>query len=113
MYVCVQDARFDSGMDAIENYRSKSILCVPILNVNQQVIGVARGVNKGGEVNPQPFDPSDVRIFRTYLAFCGICLINAQLYNRSRLESKRSKVRKIPNQFYYFILFSTLPYFFE
>lgn len=87
-----QDPRFDSAVDAIEDYKSKSILCVPILNVNQQVIGVARGVNKGGEANPQPFDPTDIRIFRTYLAFCGICLINAQLYNRSRLESKRSKV---------------------
>ena len=79
-------------MDAIKDYKTKSILCVPILDVNQEVIGVARGVNKGGELSPQPFDPSDIRIFRTYLAFCGICLINAQLYNRSRLESKRSKV---------------------
>ncbi len=73
-------------------YHIQSSLCIPIWNVNQEVIGVAQAVNKGGERDAQAFDHLDMRMSRTYLAFCGICLMNARLYNRSRLESKRSKV---------------------
>ncbi|XP_063714576.1 cGMP-specific 3',5'-cyclic phosphodiesterase-like isoform X3 [Symsagittifera roscoffensis] len=110
-----EDERFLRGTDdglLPPSYAVNNMLCVPVLNVSQEVIGVAQVINKqrkpqnmttsldvtkelrtnGCEPPTEAFNARDARLCRTYLAFCGICLMNAKLYNRSRLESKRSKV---------------------
>ena len=46
-------------------------------------------VYPGGKVS---FTAEDERLFTDYLAFAGIGLMNAQLFEMSILENKRSKI---------------------
>ena len=73
-------------------YRTRSMMCHPILDGNSEVIGVAQVINKGGHANSEVFGPGDEAIVEQYLPFCGIGLRNAQLYERSQLEVKRNQV---------------------
>ncbi|KAL7981945.1 hypothetical protein Chor_001002 [Crotalus horridus] len=56
-----------------------------------EVVGVAQAINKksgGGGT----FTEQDEKDFAAYLAFCGIVLHNAQLYETSLLENRRNQV---------------------
>ena len=73
-------------------YRTRTMMCHPILDSNQEVIGVAQVINKGGHEASAPFRSTDEAVVEKYLPFCGIGLRNAQLYERSQLEVKRNQV---------------------
>lgn len=74
-------------------YHTRSMLCLPIKDSNNEVIGVAQVINKQGD-HEATFTAHDSRVFAGYLQFCGIGLKNAQLYERSQLEIKRNQVRQ-------------------
>ncbi|XP_064594905.1 dual 3',5'-cyclic-AMP and -GMP phosphodiesterase 11-like isoform X2 [Liolophura sinensis] len=86
-----EDPRFNDEIDTKTGYKTRSIISMPIKDSEGDVIGVAQAVNK---ISPQdePFDEHDEKVFASYLAFCGIGLKNAQLYERSLLENKRNQV---------------------
>nr|CAH8869984.1 unnamed protein product [Trichobilharzia regenti] len=111
------DPRFNDSVDRITGYRTHCLLCMPIKNVDGKVLGVALVINKKKsmdqrqqennqgiapvqstsdprEVNTKHawFTDEDVKIFQSYVAFCGIGLHNAQIYQQSRLETYRSQV---------------------
>ncbi|GFT58005.1 dual 3',5'-cyclic-AMP and -GMP phosphodiesterase 11 [Nephila pilipes] len=87
---CYQDDRFNSRVDQKTGYTTHNMLCMPILDVDGEVKGVAQIINKcGGE---EPFMDADEKVFSRYLQFCGIGLRNAELYERSELENKRNQV---------------------
>ena len=73
-------------------YRTRSMMCHPILDSHGEVIGVAQVINKGGHSDAQVFGAKDEAVVEKYLPFCGIGLRNAQLYERSQLEVKRNQV---------------------
>lgn len=73
-------------------YRTRSMMCHPILDSNSEVIGVAQVINKGSHFDSEVFGLRDEAIVEKYLPFCGIGLRNAQLYERSQLEVKRNQV---------------------
>ncbi|KAI9526682.1 cGMP-specific 3',5'-cyclic phosphodiesterase, partial [Dissostichus eleginoides] len=84
------DPRFNSEVDLITGYRTQSILCLPIKNHRDEVVGVAQAINKKcGE--DSAFTEQDERDFSAYLAFSGIVLHNAQLYETSQLENRRNQ----------------------
>lgn len=83
------DDRFNSEIDCMTGYKTRSMLCMPIKDSNGEVIGVAQVINKQ---QGQCFTPADEKVFESYLQFCGIGLRNAQLYERSQLEVKRNQV---------------------
>uniref|UniRef100_A0A8C0NLQ4 Phosphodiesterase n=2 Tax=Canis lupus familiaris TaxID=9615 RepID=A0A8C0NLQ4_CANLF len=56
-----------------------------------EVVGVAQAINKKSG-NGGTFTEKDEKDFAAYLAFCGIVLHNAQLYETSLLENKRNQV---------------------
>lgn len=87
-----QDERFNHKVDAKTGYHTRSMLCLPIKDSNNEVIGVAQVINKQGD-NEATFTTHDSQVFAGYLQFCGIGLKNAQLYERSQLEIKRNQVR--------------------
>uniref|UniRef100_A0A8D0NHF6 Phosphodiesterase n=1 Tax=Sus scrofa TaxID=9823 RepID=A0A8D0NHF6_PIG len=60
-------------------------------NHREQVVGVAQAINKKSG-NGGTFTEKDEKDFAAYLAFCGIVLHNAQLYETSLLENKRNQV---------------------
>ncbi|XP_046405591.1 dual 3',5'-cyclic-AMP and -GMP phosphodiesterase 11 isoform X2 [Ischnura elegans] len=84
-----KDDRFNHDIDAMTGYKTRTLLCMPIKDLNGDVIGVAQVINKQGESS---FTPNDEKIFSSYLQFCGIGLRNAQLYEKSQLEVKRNQV---------------------
>ncbi|XP_045058751.2 cGMP-specific 3',5'-cyclic phosphodiesterase isoform X3 [Desmodus rotundus] len=86
-----EDPRFNAEVDRITGYRTQSILCMPIKNHREEVVGVAQAINKKSG-NGGTFTEKDEKDFAAYLAFCGIVLHNAQLYETSLLENKRNQV---------------------
>ncbi|XP_071105991.1 dual 3',5'-cyclic-AMP and -GMP phosphodiesterase 11-like isoform X1 [Haliotis cracherodii] len=86
-----EDPRFNSDIDVQMAYKTRSILCMAIKDSDGEVIGVAQAINKIS-VRDEPFDEHDEKVFASYLAFCGIGVKNAQLYERSQLENRRNQV---------------------
>ncbi|CAH2300670.1 cGMP-specific 3, 5 -cyclic phosphodiesterase isoform X1 [Pelobates cultripes] len=86
-----KDSRFNAEVDQITGYKTQSILCMPIKNHREEVVGVAQAINKKSGSNGT-FTEQDEKDFSAYLAFCGIVLHNAQLYETSLLENKRNQV---------------------
>lgn len=85
-----EDPRFNAEVDQITGYKTQSILCLPIKNHRDEVVGVAQAINKNGEDGA--FTEQDEKDFSAYLAFSGIVLHNAQLYETSQLENRRNQV---------------------
>ncbi|KAF2366187.1 GAF domain [Trinorchestia longiramus] len=83
------DERFNHDVDAMTGYRTRSLLCMPIIDSGGEVIGVAQVINKK---DGTCFTLADEKVFEAYLQFCGISIKNAQLYERSQLEVKRNQV---------------------
>ncbi|XP_036407123.1 cGMP-specific 3',5'-cyclic phosphodiesterase isoform X2 [Megalops cyprinoides] len=86
-----EDPRFNAEVDQITGYKTQSILCMPIKNHRDEVVGVAQAINKKCG-NNGTFTEQDEKDFSAYLAFSGIVLHNAQLYETSQLENRRNQV---------------------
>lgn len=86
-----EDSRFNAEVDQITGYKTQSILCMPIKNHREEVVGVAQAINKKCGENAT-FTEQDEKDFSSYLAFSGIVLHNAQLYETSQLENRRNQV---------------------
>lgn len=88
---CYKDSRFNNDIDQKTGYTTRSMLCMPLMDIDGEVIGVAQVINKNGPKGDF-FNGDDEKVFAQYLQFCGIGLRNAQLYERSQLENKRNQV---------------------
>ncbi|XP_076327227.1 dual 3',5'-cyclic-AMP and -GMP phosphodiesterase 11-like isoform X2 [Tachypleus tridentatus] len=55
---CYQDSRFNNLVDQKTGYTTRSMLCMPISNIEGEVMGVAQVINKYGP-NGEPFDHND------------------------------------------------------
>uniref|UniRef100_A0A8C5ET00 Phosphodiesterase n=1 Tax=Gouania willdenowi TaxID=441366 RepID=A0A8C5ET00_GOUWI len=86
-----EDPRFNAEVDLITGYKTQSILCLPIKNHREEVVGVAQAINKKCGLDGA-FTEQDEKDFSAYLAFSGIVLHNAQLYETSQLENRRNQV---------------------
>ncbi|XP_077864639.1 cGMP-specific 3',5'-cyclic phosphodiesterase-like [Saccoglossus kowalevskii] len=85
-----EDPRFNREIDLKTGYKTHSILCMPICSHEGEVIGVAQIINKiSGD---HEFTAKDQEVFQNYLTFCGIGLMNAQLFEMSVLEYKRNQM---------------------
>ncbi|XP_030375868.1 cGMP-specific 3',5'-cyclic phosphodiesterase [Scaptodrosophila lebanonensis] len=66
---------------------TQAILCMPIVNAQKTVIGVAQLINKAKGV---PFTESDASIFEAFAIFCGLGIHNTQMYeNACKLMAKQ------------------------
>ncbi|KAH8267291.1 hypothetical protein KR018_004747 [Drosophila ironensis] len=66
---------------------TQAILCMPIVNAQKTVIGVAQLINKANGV---PFTESDASIFEAFAIFCGLGIHNTQMYeNACKLMAKQ------------------------
>ncbi|XP_060078582.1 cGMP-specific 3',5'-cyclic phosphodiesterase-like isoform X2 [Ylistrum balloti] len=84
------DPRFNQDVDKKTGYRTHSILCMPILSYDEEIVGVAQIINKVD--GPHEFTVQDEEYFRRYLIFCGIGITNAQLFEMSVQEYKRNQL---------------------
>ena len=82
-----KDYRFNPEVDKKTGYRTKTILCMPIKNFNQEIIGVFQVLNKFDET----FTIDDEDLLVAIASSAGISLENAQLFEKQRkmLEEQR------------------------
>ena len=82
-----KDPRFNPDVDKKTGYRTRTILCLPIKNFNQEIIGVFQVLNKFDET----FTIDDEDLLIAIASSAGISLENAQLFERQRkmLEEQR------------------------
>ncbi|XP_039763172.1 probable 3',5'-cyclic phosphodiesterase pde-5 isoform X3 [Pararge aegeria] len=82
------DDRFDSELDKVTGYTTRSILCMPI-KFGEEVIGVVEMINK---LNNCIFNNEDEVAFQNTSIFFGLALNNAKLYNDIKRNEQRYKV---------------------
>ncbi len=91
------DLRFNPGFDKQTGFFTRSILCVPILNKDNKVIGVTQVLNKIGGI----FTDEDEQRLKAFTAQISIALENSKLfddvqrvksYNDSMLQSMSNGV---------------------
>lgn len=83
------DPRFNREIDDKTGFRTKSILCTPIFDNNEEVIAVTQLVNKKDGTE---FDDRDVKSLLVFAAYCGLALHNAQLHEQVRRDARRHQV---------------------
>ncbi len=71
------DPRFNAAVDKATNYRTKSILCMPIVNKAGVAIGVTQTINKYDGM----FTQKDEARLRAFTVQAAISLENAQLFD--------------------------------
>ena len=74
------DKRFNPEVDKKTGYRTKTILCMPIKNFNQDIIGVFQVLNKFDET----FTIDDEDLLVAIASSAGISLENAQLFEHQK-----------------------------
>jgi phosphoserine phosphatase RsbU/P len=78
------DPRFNAAVDLLTGYRTRSMVCVPLL-YRDRVIGVVQGINKlGGGV----FSEDDLEMFSLLGAQAAVAIANARLH-RQALDKQR------------------------
>ena len=82
------DKRFNPDVDKETGYRTKNMLCMPIKNFNQEIIGVFQVLNKFDEY----FTPEDEDLLVAIASNAGISLENAQLFERQRKLLEEQKI---------------------
>lgn len=66
---------------------ARTLLCMPIINGQKTLIGVAQLINKA---NGTPFTDCDVSLFEAFAIFCGLGIHNTQMYeNACKLMAKQ------------------------
>ncbi|CAF3850878.1 unnamed protein product [Rotaria sp. Silwood2] len=81
------DERFNRDIDQKTGYKTKTLLCMPIM-IQGNVIGVVQMVNKKNG----HFTKSDEESFETFAVYCGLALHHASLYDRIRRSEQKCKV---------------------
>ena len=90
-----EDARFEPDVDRRLGYRTRTLLCLPILNKSNDVVGVLQLLNKSSG----PFNTEDSNFLRALSVHCAIAIENAQLHrellNKQKLERDLALARSI------------------
>jgi len=81
------DPRFNQEVDRETGYRTRSILCLPVVNKHDQVIGVVQVLNKIGGV----FTGRDERRLRLLCTQSAIALENARMFEAILTERNYSE----------------------
>ena len=97
------DPRWHSGVDSISGYKTRSILCVPLL-VQGQVIGALETLNK----RDGPFTEDDQRLLASLADLAAQCIENARLHEQlqqstQRLQEAYDEVQKLDELKSFFI----------
>jgi sigma-B regulation protein RsbU (phosphoserine phosphatase) len=81
------DARFYPGVDQQTGFRSRSILCVPLVR-NGQEIGVLQLLNPVGR---QAFDEHDLEALTAYATLAAAAIDKLRALERQRIEERRAQ----------------------
>lgn len=81
---CYSDSRFNRSIDLKTNFRTKSMICVPMLR-KDKLIGVIQVINR---ISGTMFNKVDLDIFQTLASQCAIAIENAKLI-KEQIESEK------------------------
>ncbi len=79
-----QDARFDASWDLENGYRTRSMLCQPVLDREDNLVAVAQVLNKNGGW----FSVADEELLATILSMAAISIVNARLAEKLAANNK-------------------------
>lgn len=82
-----KDPRFDPTTDIKTGYETRNILCLPVFNSANELIGVTQLINK----HQGSFTSSDEEFMRAFNIQAGIALENARLFENVLLEKQYQK----------------------
>ncbi|MEI7474262.1 MAG: HD domain-containing phosphohydrolase [bacterium] len=82
------DPRFNKEIDKKTGYKTKTILCMPMRNLNHEIIGVFQVLNK---LNNQTFSDDDEDLIIAIGSSAGIALENARLFQKQQLMNEELK----------------------
>ena len=90
------DSRFNSEIDKRSGFKTRNILCIPVLNRKEECIGVIEALNKATE----DFNDQDLEIFFSIADYVAIALENSKLYEdikkySNQLEKTISQIEKL------------------
>lgn len=92
------DERFDRSLDQASGYRTHSMLCVPIKNRNDRIVGVLQLLNKRSGA----FGDSDLRFLDAISDHMAIAMENARLHlelvEKQRMERELQLGREIQSR---------------
>lgn len=80
-----EDPRFNPQTDKQTGYQTRNILCMPVYNSQNELIGVTQLINK----NSGSFTSSDEEFMRAFNIQAGIALENAKLFENVLLEKQK------------------------
>ncbi|KAH0795966.1 3'5'-cyclic nucleotide phosphodiesterase family protein [Histomonas meleagridis] len=83
-----EDSRFNSSIDKMTGYRTKSLLTIPVNDQNGNIIAVVQLMNK---LNSESFNDSDAELAKAMSIFTGIALANSNVIESSILSTKKSQ----------------------
>ncbi len=110
------DPRFSPRVDQILGFTTRSVVCVPLLNGNNRVVGAIELINKivppsaksiaGGDAEGviptvETFTKADMRILSSIGAFTGIAAENAFLHQKVRELAMVDCLTGINNRYYF------------
>jgi adenylate cyclase len=82
-----KDPRFDPTIDRRTGYVTRNILCLPLFNSANELIGVTQLINK----QQNSFTASDEEFMRAFNIQAGVALENARLFENVLLEKQYQK----------------------
>ena len=83
-----EDPRFNPDIDKKTGYKTKSILCMPIVSKNG-VIGVVQMVNS---LKGDHFTKEDENTFKIFAVYCALALHYSRIYNLLTHQQSKYKV---------------------
>jgi len=93
------DIRFNASFDSALHYRTKDLLCMPILNRDREIVGVLELMNRAA-----PFHEDDMEFLRDVSVHIGLALENAwfhrQILEKRKIEQELVLAREIQENFY-------------
>ncbi len=112
----LQDKRFSSRIDSIIGFTTRSIVCVPLLNGQNKVVGAIELINKivppsvqsasgssAKEIIPtsETFTETDMKILSSIGIFAGVAAENAFLYQKVKELAMVDSLTGINNRYYF------------
>jgi len=100
-----EDPRFDPSFDKRSGYRTRSILCVPMLH-KKKLIGVMTVLNR---IDNLPFLEEDKNIMLTFASQAALAIENARLLQSAIEKERLDKELQVASQIQNLLLPQTLP----
>ena len=92
---CYADPRFQGAVDKATGYRTRTMLCVPLVGRDEALVGVLQLLNK----NSGEFDKDDELIARSLAAQCAVALqrtqLTEELFEKRHLDEEVNIAREI------------------